>query len=231
MKWIFDVDGTLTPSRGRIDSEFAEYFLWFAKTHLVYLATGSDYPKTIEQLGEEICESVEACFNCSGNSVWVCGAEVYRTDWKLEGLERQFFEEKLYESRFSPKAGNHIEDRPGMANFSVVGRNASLEQRFLYKQWDEHKNERHNIVKEFQETFGTNIIAQVAGDTGIDIFPAGHDKSQIAERVQGAVVFFGDKMMPGGNDFPLAEIIMKRNAGRAIQVSDWKDTWKRMKEI
>ena len=231
MKWIFDVDGTLTPSRGKIDPEFANYFLWFVKTHLVYLATGSDYPKTVEQLGEEICKEVQASFNCSGNSIWVGGVEVYRTQWKLEGLERQFFEQKLIESKFNIKTGNHIEDRPGMANFSVVGRNASLEERFLYKQWDEHKNERHQIAKEFANTFGTTVTAQVAGDTGIDIFPAGYDKSQIADRVNGAVVFFGDKMMPGGNDFPLAEKIMKRNAGRAIQVKDWKDTWERMKKV
>ena len=231
MKWIFDVDGTLTPSRGKIDEEFREYFLWFVKTHQVYLATGSDYPKTIQQIGHEICEAVEASFNCSGNSIWVGGKEVYRTQWELEGLERDFFEKKLLESKFKPKTGLHIEDRPGMANFSVVGRKATFEERFLYKEWDEHKNERHQIAKEFADTFGTNIVAQVAGDTGIDIFPAGYDKSQIAERVTGAVVFFGDKMMHGGNDFPLAEKIIKRTGGRAIQVKDWKDTWKRMKEI
>lgn len=231
MKWIFDVDGTLTPSRGRIDPEFAEYFLWFAKTHTVYLATGSDYPKTLEQLGSEICETVEASFNCSGNSVWVAGKEVYRTAWHLDGLERDFFEAKLEESKFTPKTGIHIEDRPGMANFSVVGRNATIEQRFLYKQWDEHKNERHQIVKDFEEIFGDDIKAQVAGDTGIDIFPKGYDKSQIANRISGAAVFFGDKMMVGGNDLPLAEKIMMRTGGRAIQVKDWKDTWKRMKTI
>lgn len=231
MKWIFDVDGTLTPSRGRMDSDFEKYFLWFAKTHTVYLATGSDYPKTVEQIGEEICETVETCFNCSGNSIWKKGKEVHRNDWVLEDIHRDFFEAKLAESKFHNKTGNHLEERPGMVNFSIVGRNAGLEDRFLYKQWDEHKKERETIADEFLLTFGDNISVQVAGETGLDIYPKGYDKSQIASYVKGAVVFFGDKMAPGGNDFPLACEIVKRTGGRAIQVKDWKDTWKQMKIV
>ena len=73
MNYIFDVDGTLTPSRMRIDKEFKEFFLEFIKKNNVYLATGSDYIKTVEQLGTEICESVTKCYNCCGISVWPNG--------------------------------------------------------------------------------------------------------------------------------------------------------------
>jgi hypothetical protein len=76
-----------------------------------------------------------------------------------------------------------------------------------------------------------DLEAKVGGDTGIDIFPKGLDKSQIAQHVKGAAIFFGDKMMPGGNDRPLAEQVVKRFGGRAIEVKDWNDTWKRMKMI
>ena len=58
MNYIFDVDGTLTPSRGRIDKDFEKFFLDFTKKHNVYLVTGSDYEKTEEQLGEEICNKL-----------------------------------------------------------------------------------------------------------------------------------------------------------------------------
>lgn len=231
MNFIFDVDGTLTPSRGIMNSEFEKYFIEFIQHNNVYLATGSDYPKTLEQVGKEICESVKSCFNCSGNSVWKNGVEIRRNDWVLEELHIDFFEAKLSESQFNIKTGKHIEKRPGMVNFSIVGRNASLEQRFLYKQWDEHKNERANIAKEFTETFGNSIQVQVAGETGLDIYPKGYDKSQVAAFVNGPTIFFGDKMMPGGNDFPLAEIIMKRTGGRAIQVKDWEDTFRRLKTV
>ena len=231
MNFIFDVDGTLTPSRGRMNHEFEKWLWGFIQSNNVYLATGSDYPKTVEQVGEDICESVKTCFNCSGNSVWKNGVEVRRNDWQLEDIHRNFFEAKLAASKFHDKTGKHIEERPGMVNFSIVGRNANLEQRFLYKQWDEHKNERENIAKEFTETFGDSIQVQVAGDTGLDVFPKGYDKSQIAAFVKGPTIFFGDKMLPGGNDYPLAEKILKRTGGRAIQVKDWQDTWERLKRI
>ena len=57
-KFIFDVDGTLTPSRQTIDPEFKKFFLRFIKDNKVFLVTGSDYPKTVEQLGADITENV-----------------------------------------------------------------------------------------------------------------------------------------------------------------------------
>ena len=50
-KFIFDVDGTLTPSRKKIEHEFWAPFLIFCRHHDVYLVTGSDRQKTLEQLG------------------------------------------------------------------------------------------------------------------------------------------------------------------------------------
>ena len=69
-KFIFDVDGTLTPSRGKIDPDFLQFMLYFAGINDVYLVTGSDRDKTLEQVGEQICTTVKRCYNCSGNSVW-----------------------------------------------------------------------------------------------------------------------------------------------------------------
>ena len=56
-EFIFDVDGTLTPSRGTIDSELKAFFMNFCKKNNVYLVTGSDRPKTIEQIGEDLYNS------------------------------------------------------------------------------------------------------------------------------------------------------------------------------
>ena len=41
-KFIFDVDGTLTPSRGIIDLNFKMFFNTFCLDNDVYLVTGSD---------------------------------------------------------------------------------------------------------------------------------------------------------------------------------------------
>ena len=50
MIYIFDVDGTLTPSRAMMDREFAKFFLKFVEENEVYLITGSDREKTLQQI-------------------------------------------------------------------------------------------------------------------------------------------------------------------------------------
>jgi phosphomannomutase len=225
MNYIFDVDGTLTPSRMRIDKEFKEFFLEFIKKNNVYLATGSDYIKTVEQLGTEICESVTKCYNCCGNSVWQNGEEIFKSDWTLSHELDKWLKKELKKSKFDIRTGNHIEQRPGLVNFSIVGRNASFEERFIYTQWDEQVEERKTIAREFNQQFAY-YKAQVAGETGLDIIPIGYDKRQIADDIEGPIIFFGDKMAHGGNDYPLAEVIQYRENSWNYEVKSWKDTHK-----
>jgi hydroxymethylpyrimidine pyrophosphatase-like HAD family hydrolase len=73
--FIFDVDGTLTPSRSEIDKEFAEWFLGYCSRNSVYLVTGSDYPKTVEQVGEDIVNAVNVAIIVL---VVVCGKTVQK---------------------------------------------------------------------------------------------------------------------------------------------------------
>ena len=70
MKYIFDVDGTLTPSRQVIDSAFEAFMIKFCCSHDVYLVTGSDRQKTVDQLGLDICYRAKRVYNCSGADVW-----------------------------------------------------------------------------------------------------------------------------------------------------------------
>lgn len=214
MNLIFDVDGTLTPAREAIDKYFKMELELIALKDNIYLATGSDYAKTIEQLGEEFVETCVAySFNCSGNSIWRKGKEVYRTDWSLDKEIQSWLEEKLHESKFHIKTGNHIEARPGMVNFTVLGRNATFEDRAAYIHYDLKHNERYSLAKEFNELFGSSydVTAQVAGKTGFDIYPKGKDKSQILNWFTNIpVVFFGDDTQQGGNDYPLAQAIKAR---------------------
>ena len=69
-----------------------------------------------------------------------------------------------------------------MVNFSVVGRNANPEQRKDYYQWDRIVNERKHIASEFNSTF-PDLEADIGGETGIDIFERGRNKSQSSERL------------------------------------------------
>ena len=90
----------------------------------------------------------------------------------MPALARTFLISCEYESQFSLRTGNHIEERSGMVNFSVVGRNATAEQRAKYVEYDTVKNERTNIANAFNTMF-PELQATVGGETGIDIAPRG----------------------------------------------------------
>ena len=229
-QFIFDVDGTLTPSRGRMDSEFKKYFMEFARNNFVYIVTGSDYNKTWEQLGEALVP-IQISYNCSGNSVWVNGTEIHTRDWTIRDDMRGWLEKQLKESRFYRKTGNHIEERPGLVNFSIVGRNCNLEERAMYVEWDEHKSERKTIAQAFNKTYTKDgIIAQVAGETGIDITPIGAGKAQILQDFDTEIdelIFFGDKCEKGGNDHDIAQAVGL--FGTVHAVTGWEQTYEIMK--
>tara|TARA_B110000902_G_scaffold266657_1_gene355338 strand:+ start:1397 stop:2119 length:723 start_codon:yes stop_codon:yes gene_type:complete len=233
--YIFDVDGTLTPSRQFMDAEFKAFFLEFASANHCYIATGSDYSKSLEQLGEEVMHAVVRSYNCSGNSVWEKGKSVYTAEWKLQDNVRKFLEDAVENSHWKIRTGTHIEQRPGMVNFSVLGRGATPDQRALYVDYDTDEGERSTIAAAFNKKFNeTGIIAQVAGETGLDITITGKDKRQIISDFDDVnVLFFGDMMQPGGNDEPLANAIKERsnpNDG-AIWVKDWEHTFSILKDI
>src|SRR6056300_1540161 len=112
-KFIFDVDGTLTPSRGRIDEKFERFFFDFCTNNHVYLVTGSDKPKTVEQIGIKIYNQCKRVYQCNGNDVYEGSTNIRTTDWKLPSLARTFLINCEYESPFTLRTGNHIEERPG----------------------------------------------------------------------------------------------------------------------
>lgn len=228
-KFIFDVDGTLTPSRGKIDSIFEEFFLLFCQKNSVYLVTGSDYAKTLEQLGKDVCLSVKTIYNCSGNEVRKNETLIKSSDWKLPKDAKDWLLNQLSQSVFLLRTGNHIEERTGTANFSIVGRNATLKERMLYVQHDSATGERERIASEFNQMFST-LDAKIGGETGIDIFLKEHDKRQILDDFNkiDKLFFFGDRMSSNGNDYPLSYKIELYNLGVCFAVRDWRDTFERL---
>lgn len=233
MFFAFDVDGTLTPSRQKISPQFEDWFLsWIADVQnwggSILLVTGSDYPKTVEQLGEKIVNAVNYCCNCMGNTVYQNGNLIYDYNFEYPPELIKFLNLELYASAYSERYGNHIEDRKAMLNYSTVGRNANPEQRKRYHEWDAISNERIDIARRLNEQFESyNIVAQVAGEIGIDITAKERDKRQCIRYMQGDVIqFFGDRMDDNGNDKPLADAINQlQNGSRCYEVENWEETW------
>lgn len=231
--YLFDVDGTLTPSRGEMDDDFQSFFIKFCDKHNVYLVTGSDKPKTVEQIGSFLYNKCRRVYNCSGNDVWEGTENTYTSKWKLDDIPWDFLEDKLKESRFDEKSGNHFDERHGMLNFSIVGRKCTQEQRQKYVKWDTENNERETIAKEFNQLFGKEykIKATVAGETGLDITQSHCGKSQILpDFVQyDEIVFFGDKTKKGGNDYDISQSLIQKGQV-VIPVKNWKETFEILKQ-
>lgn len=231
MFFAFDVDGTLTPSRQKIVPEFEQWFSkWISvvqsKGHSVLLVTGSDYAKTLEQLGNEILSSVDYCCNCLGNSVLHKSELIYSYEFRPSDKLIEFLNSELTNSAYVERYGNHIENRGSMVNFSIVGRGAVGDQRTRYYEWDKLSCERLTLVEKINTQF-PEVSAQAGGETGIDIIPAGKDKRQVIQYMNTDKVYFlGDRLDDGGNDKPLADALA--NSGidcECIQVNSWQETW------
>ena len=230
-KYIFDIDGTLTPSRMQIDPDFRAFMLIFAWEHDVYLVTGSDRKKTIEQVGADLYNLSQRVYNCSGSDVYEGDKNVYRSEWELPREVERFLEDELAYSCFDIRNGNHIEHRPGGVNFSILGRDKNpFKGRAEYIKWDRQRLEREDIAYRIRNAFPGLTVAK-GGQTGIDIGPAGSDKSQILRDFDkdDKLVFYGDRMEEGGNDHSLAKSV-ELMGGRAHKVDTWEDTWELLKE-
>jgi len=227
--FAFDVDGTLTAPRQRINPGFENYLRQFVNCQTVFLITGSDHEKISEQLPSDILQACDGVFTCSGAEFWQQKNTIYRKTHMFPKKLIELAEHFIDSSPYPLRCGNHIEHRPGMLNISVVGRNASLEQRKAYHRWEEGSMERKafvsNLLNEFPE-----YEASTGGEISIDIVPNGWTKAvaraEIEKRVPGCnIIFFGDKMSDGGNDKPLADELGKYPQHNAIAVESYEETW------
>ena len=231
--YIFDVDGTLTPSRLMMTEKFSKFFDKWSSKNKYYLVTGSDLDKTKEQLPIAYIDRAEAIFTCCGNQMWRDDELVYDNKFEMTTKLKNTLEVILMSNRYPHRYGNHIEDRGSMVNFSIVGRDCTQEQREEYYKWDKEKNERKIIAQAIKEKF-PDLDAVIGGQISIDIYPRGNDKSQVLNVIEqerlvppNEYIFIGDGIENGGNDYPLAELMDN------TEICDWYHTkgWEHTKEI
>lgn len=230
--YIFDVDGTLTPSRQRIDKDFENWLEQWGTRSAYYIVTGSDRAKTLEQIGGLVYQQAISAYQCSGNDHWQQDRNIRTNTITLPPGLLAEFDKILYKSKFYVKTGQHVDYRPGLVNFSIVGRGCTFEQRVMYRQWDEHKDERGKISRKLSKMF-PDFSFQVAGETGIDITKVGLDKSQILVDFDkdDHIYFFGDMVDEGGNDYELAQALNQYPNAKVFKVKDWQDTWTILKRL
>ena len=230
-KFIFDIDGTLTLSRQPIDTSFQAFMIVFCCKHPVYLVTGSDRQKTIDQVGLDICYRAEKVYNCSGADAYKRDTNVYRSSWELPDNVEKFLKDELDYSQFPIRNGLHIEHRPGGVNFSILGRGTGVDllSREEYVKWDRNTGERKDIADRLKNEF-PELNVQIGGQTGLDI--SNGDKSQILRdfNPNDELHFFGDMMSEGQNDYPLAKAV-EDMGGYTYHVRDFRHTWSLLNKV
>lgn len=229
--YAFDVDGTLTPSRRPMDTEFADWFRAFMHERHYVFVSGSDYAKLQEQIPADILRDAFGVFACSGNSHWVYGEEIYRNDWTPSDTLLEYLADELVYAAW-PVEKQHdrqIEIRTGLLNFSTIGRNCSTAERAEYTVWDQQHLERQQIRNRVRKHF-PDLDCEIGGEISLDIYPRGQDKSQIIKHLPDMpIYFFGDGIKPGHNDYALAQAL--QSPSRSFPVLNWVDTWLQLETL
>ncbi|MEO0329681.1 MAG: HAD-IIB family hydrolase [Pseudomonadota bacterium] len=229
--YLFDVDGTLTFPRMPMREDFAEFFYNFCTANLVYLVSGSDYTKLQEQVPRHILNKCRGVFSCSGAEYREKGFEVYSRRHQFTNRIMKKCQDFVDNSTYTFPVGVHVEKRPGLLNVSSVGRNACPAERKAYHVWDHIHKERVKFVNEINAT-EPDYEASIGGEISIDIAPKGWNKSVVKRHVleqhpAASLFFMGDRILPGGNDNPLAEAL---DDGTGLHssfcVSGYAETWR-----
>jgi hypothetical protein len=104
--------------------------------------------------------------------------------------------------------GEVIEDRGSQITFSALGSQAPLEEK---KKWDPDFTKRKKI-KAVLDTLIPEFSVHLGGATSVDVTRQGIDKAygirklrDILEIPIDQMIFIGDALFPGGNDYPAKE--------------------------
>jgi HAD superfamily hydrolase (TIGR01484 family) len=105
--------------------------------------------------------------------------------------------------------GERIEDRGSQITFSGLGQVAPLKAK---EAWDPDRKKR-TALQAFLRSALPDLSVNLGGTTSIDVTRAGVDKGYGLKRLTAesgvpldGMLFIGDAIFPGGNDYPAAEI-------------------------
>jgi phosphomannomutase len=229
--YLFDVDGVLCDTGCTINQEFHDWFVDWSKDKIYCLVTGGERSSTMQQVGDTIINNAYMNFHCMGNHIFIEDREYKINQFDFNSPERYWLECYVKESPYHTKVGNHIEVRTGSVNFSVLGRDATLEQKKEYADWDIINKERLMLIKEFTNTF-PKYEAYIGGNASIDICLRDANKSKCIDLMlimNRHYIFFGDKCFTHGIDYPLY-------SSPSVQSKHWikngyHETWEKLKTI
>jgi phosphomannomutase len=216
---VFDLDGTLAPSKSSIDTEMAKLLDALLKIVRVSVISGGDWSQFQKQLLAHLSQDDRLI----GLSLLpTCGTRFYQyeTEWKLLYAEDFSADQKKKIINSLEQAANAahlkagqiwgdvIQDRGSQITFSGLGQQAPLAEK---EKWDPDFAKRKDI-KAMLDILIPEFSVRLGGATSIDITQHGIDKAYGICKLREVLgigipemIFIGDAVFPGGNDYPAKE--------------------------
>tara|TARA_Y100000389_G_scaffold143890_1_gene142209 strand:- start:167 stop:916 length:750 start_codon:yes stop_codon:yes gene_type:complete len=218
---LFDVDGTITESGQKISQIMINTInsIDQNKYHLGIVGGGS-LDKILIQLDNKInfihyftqCGSVYHQYNHidnSFNNIYtknIKNSFSYNQINKLIKIALNFLSNVHYNL-----CGHHIDIRNGLVYISLIGLDASYDERQDFINIDKLYNYRlkllNLLIQKSNELGFDNIDIVLGGSVGIAIYPSEFDKSQIMNHIDISkytnIYYFADQYKENGNDFKL----------------------------
>ncbi|KQT31404.1 HAD family hydrolase [Sphingomonas sp. Leaf412] len=233
----FDLDGTLALSKQAVQPDMGEALSDLLQVADVAVISGGDWPQFEKQIVQNLPGRADLSrlwmMPTTGTKLFVHREAAWQTVYAelFDDAERKkivdAFTASLDATGFAPEKtwGERIEDRGSQITFSALGQQAPIEEK---EHWDPKFEKRKVIQADLKQRL-PGLAINMGGATSIDITREGVDKGyglrKLAEHsgyTLADMLFIGDAIFPGGNDYPAKEagvdVVKVRDPAETISV-------------
>lgn len=233
----FDLDNTLADSKSPVTEQMADLLDDLLKKFQVCVISGG----TFEQFETQLLSQLEAAPRTltALHIMPTCGTRYLRFEVGTNAWEQVYAEDLTADQKakivaaldkgadtlgYRPKKlwGAQIEDRGSQVTFSALGQEAPVASKDA---WDPDGSRKLKL-RDYVAKVIPEFEVRVGGSTSIDVTKPGIDKAYGIKKLiellgvtKKDVLFIGDRLAEGGNDYPV-----KAMGVDSLAVSRWQDT-------
>jgi phosphomannomutase len=217
----FDLDGTLAESKQPLKEDMGRALADLLAVANVAVISGGDWPQFDKQVASRLPTDADLAklwlMPTTGTKLYThragawtpVYAELFGDELKAKILAA--FDQSLEATGFVPEQtwGERIEDRGSQITFSALGQQAPIEAK---EHWDPDFAKR-KVIQADLRTRLPGLSINLGGATSIDITQEGVDKAYGLKKLRDAsnipldaMIFVGDAIFPGGNDYPAKQL-------------------------
>jgi len=227
----FDLDGTLTESKQKIKKDLLFILKKLSKKYLILIIGGGRLSQIRKQIGFSKNFIIGAV---SGTIVFYKNKILFKekdiTKKQYEKIKKIILEE-LENFKFKPKKiwGKLIDFRKTQITISFLGQKATLKEKIKFKNLDKKFKIRRKFLKLIKKRL-KNFNITLGGLTSLDITRYKNQKALCLKKIikifkinKDQILFFGNEIYPGGNDFSI-----KVAGFKIIKVKNPEDTKRKL---